>query len=313
MSALRTEILDDVEAIHNAQVELRAKISLHHKSFEDSEADLLNHPLDDYLRCIPLLDDQALTTLLDQDIVIWSKKGIKKAEPDQQTKESRFGKLIGVKDHICRLIGKGQQVREEVSEPIPQEITPLVIDKKEPEQEGTKVNLLGFKTVLTRLPLFGDESLQLDWQWPEPDQLKRLPLDKKIKLSQITYKSETNSSLQWLQLGFTNDVHSPLFEAENSTGVEWRSVDVDSKRKIRKIVMCVHKNNTLRKLRMLDDAGHAIVDLVWYDYEEKCKQIVRELPIDKEIIGLYGSRQGGTKLIQSLGFIAWTPNRYAKD
>ena len=77
--------------------------------------------------------------------------------------------------------------------------------------------------------------------------------------------------------------------------------------------MCVHKNNTLRKLRMLDDAGHTIVDLVWYDYEEKCKQIVREIPIDKEIIGMYGSRQGGTKFIKSLGFITWTPNRYTKD
>ena len=62
-------------------------------------------------------------------------------------------------------------------------------------------------------------------------------------------------------------------------------------------MVCVHKNNTIRKLRMLDEVGHAIVDLVWYDYDVKCKWIARDVPHEKEIIGLYGNNKSGSKFI----------------
>ena len=48
---------------------------------------------------------------------------------------------------------------------------------------------------------------------------------------------------------------------------------------------------------MLDEVGRVIVELVWYDYDVKCKQVVREIPMDKEIVGMYGSTKGGTKFI----------------
>ena len=281
---------------------------------------MLNHPLNDYVRCIPWLNVQALAGILDRDIAIWKKKTDERLSVStdlQSSKESNFFKLLAAKKQIIdKCTRKSQQVKSEALHHPLEEVKLPEMDMNpllSMEQYAVKVNLLGFKTVLTRLPIFGDKNLEINQQWPEAEDLKRLPLDKKIKLSQLSYKSETNSSLQGLQLGFTNGVQGPPFETKCPSNAEWRSVEVDSKQKIRKVLMCVHKNNTLRKVKLLDEVGRTIVQLVWYDYEVKCRWVGREIPADKEIIGLYGSSKGGSKIIQSLGLVLWTPNRYAKD
>ena len=67
------------------------------------EEDLLKHPLSEYVNCIPSINVQALTDLLDRDIAIWTKKtdDILPASAELKTsKESKFFKLLAAKKQI---------------------------------------------------------------------------------------------------------------------------------------------------------------------------------------------------------------------
>ena len=96
MRTFRTEILDDAEAIRNAQIDLREKLSLN----ENPESDILNHPLNDYTKCIPLLDMEALTKLLDRDVAIWTKRETEPTIEVGNSKDSGFFKLLAKRKQL---------------------------------------------------------------------------------------------------------------------------------------------------------------------------------------------------------------------
>ena len=66
-----------------------------------------------------------------------------------------------------------------------------------------------------KMECFGNKSLGIDHEWPTQEQIKELPLNKKMKLKRIGYKKQSsNGSLTGFQLEFTNGAKSPLFETE---------------------------------------------------------------------------------------------------
>ena len=93
--------------------------------------------------------------------------------------------------------------------------------------------------------------------------------------------------------------------------------------------MLVTGFDTLSVMRLTDDRGMTIIELVWKSAvtatnseasdEEGTKDcesdkgtdrwVIREIPPDKEIIGLYCNTSGDVRYIKSLGFVLWTPNK----
>ena len=64
----------------------------------------------------------------------------------------------------------------------------------------------------------------------------------------------------------------------------------------------------LCKLKLIDDKGHAIVNLDWTNkFDGRGKWITRDIPVGKEIIGLYCTTTKYDLSIPFLGFIVWTP------
>ena len=69
---------------------------------------------------------------------------------------------------------------------------------------------------LEKLEAFGNEQYPITHEWPTKEELKKLPLEKQIKLNKISYKTyrDTTSWISSIQLGFTNDISSSLFETK---------------------------------------------------------------------------------------------------
>lgn len=64
----------------------------------------------------------------------------------------------------------------------------------------------------------------------------------------------------------------------------------------------------LCKLRLIDEAGRNIVDLDWTNkFDGRGKWITRDIPADKQIIGLYCTTTKYDFSIPCVGFIVWTP------
>lgn len=63
------------------------------------------------------------------------------------------------------------------------------------------------------------------------------------------------------------------------------------------------------KLRLIDERGHNIVDLDWTNkFNGKGKWHTRDIPMGKEIIGLYCTTAKYDYSIPCVGFILWTPD-----
>ena len=60
---------------------------------------------------------------------------------------------------------------------------------------------------------FGDKGLDVTKEWPSLDELKQLPLDKRIRINGVGFKrSGKNEPLTGLSLEYTNGVRTPLFQ-----------------------------------------------------------------------------------------------------
>ena len=107
---------------------------------------------------------------------------------------------------------------------------------------------------LTKMESFGDSSLPIQNEWPTQDELQLLPLDKRIKLNYIAYKHHENRDvLSGLQLEFTKEVKSTLFEtkhAQKSDILKYEKVNVS--KKLAQISMYVVNDNCIAKLRFID-------------------------------------------------------------
>ena len=72
------------------------------------------------------------------------------------------------------------------------------------------------------------------------------------------------------------------------------------------------QNGCISKFQLIDTDGETVVQ--WSSQsivEGKEWEITRDIPEDKEIIGIYCNTSYHTHYINKLGFILWTPNPFA--
>ena len=82
-------------------------------------------------------------------------------------------------------------------------------------------------------------------------------------------------------------------------------------KKIVKISVCIKEGKYLHGLRLIDDAGANVVNIIGKDEGD---WIEKDIPVGKEIIGLYCNTKNGElyESIHRFGFMVWTPNPDAK-
>ena len=72
--------------------------------------------------------------------------------------------------------------------------------------------------------------------------------------------------------------------------------------------MFVSSNYQLCKLKLIDEQGDNILSLNWTKtYDNRGKWFTRDIPDDKEIIGLYCTTEKYNYSIPFIGFILWSP------
>ena len=86
-----------------------------------------------------------------------------------------------------------------------------------------------------------------------------------------------------------------------------KTIRIDTSRNIRKIGMIVHDDEQLVGLRLVDEKGVYIVNVMWMTKEQSSSDwITRTIPIGRDIIGLRCS-YSAKNFISSIGFMMWTP------
>ena len=170
---------------------------------------------------------------------------------------------------------------------------------------------------LEKLEVFGDANLDNECEWPTEEQLESLPLDKRVKLRRISFKQDATGSskngdpLGGIQLGFTGGVTSPLFQAKFMDSQKLQHVPVDlSKHKIARVSMYVYTySGELLRMKFTDSFGQVLFEQRFRDGDYSlCHWYSREIPPDRDIIGVYCNTSTDACYIKSLGFILWRPN-----
>ena len=111
----------------------------------------------------------------------------------------------------------------------------------------------------------------------------------------------TGSSLDGIcgiQLSFTENIHSPLFESKKAKPAQHCKIDIN--RSIKYIEGRVRDSRT-NQLRLLDYNGSPIMDSQAY-YEDG-NSIRHEVPPNMAIIGVYGVKDKFN--LTSFGFLLW--------
>ena len=164
------------------------------------------------------------------------------------------------------------------------------------------------KTKRIKLGVFGRNDVKCEKEFPSLDELSHFPHGKDIRLRKIYYKNGFGNALKAIRLEFTYGITSPLFEAEDKNH-KLKSVEVDTTRTVRKISMNVCDSlNQLRGMRLIDQFGKNIIELIWCTNNTDCKWITQEVPKGQQIIGLQCNTKTNNSFIQCLGFILWTPS-----
>ena len=139
---------------------------------------------------------------------------------------------------------------------------------------------------------------------------------KATKFKTVVWRN--NDVLKGIQLKFEDGIETPMFQkdalrvreqAGRAIG-KWatKSAEIDTSKRVSKVSIKVRKDQFfMDALRMEDDEGNVLIDLVWCESKESEWQ-TRLIPLDKEIIGLYMSKKGSAEAIQNLGFILWEPH-----
>ena len=178
-----------------------------------------------------------------------------------------------------------------------------------------KTSMADYDPELQKLEVFGD--LALDWQTKEPllpnqefpteDHVKDFPVYRRVKLSSVVFKLNSDKTpLMGIQLKFTNGVKSPLFQTASSVDVgRAQEAEIDFERRIVRANVFVSTSKKIYALQLVDDCGEYALDLTFDtgSGDWHC----REIPADREIIGLYCNTDD-PHYIQNLGLILWTPN-----
>lgn len=90
---------------------------------------------------------------------------------------------------------------------------------------------------LERMKLIGNQYLEPNFQWPSLAELSKFPTNKRISLNKLVFKQ--GPALKGIQLCFTNDVESEMFETEKGRELKIKEQDVDISKRIARIGLYV--------------------------------------------------------------------------
>ena len=239
----------------------------HHQSASNTNG-VLRSSLDAYFQCVPLVDVQGLTNLLEGDITIWQ-DSFKKAQEATELLSKNFEKLLEEQKTQLESFVRDSQVLIAESR---EDFRPLDATYKFRQSGGSffpiKLRQLGRsgkstenlhqgqmripKIKRSKLTVFGRDDLKCENEFPTLEELPHLPIDKEIRLRKIYYKNGFGTALKAIRLEFTYGLTSPLFEVQDSK-YKLKSVELDPTRSIRKIAMSVcDSKGELRGLRLID-------------------------------------------------------------
>ena len=117
------------------------------------------------------------------------------------------------------------------------------------------------------------------------------------------------SCLEGIQLDFTNEVQSPLMQSKfaRRSNSSVRKVEVNSRKRVAKISMLVHRGWALRGIRLIDENENYIIDTVFNCTQREGDWITRIIPEGQEIIGIVCSTSSNTFFISHIAFLLWRP------
>ena len=95
--------------------------------------------------------------------------------------------------------------------------------------------------------LIGNQDVMPDFQWPTLAEMKKFPINKRIKLNKIVFKQKP--SLKGIQLKFTNGIESPLFETSTGSKLPEQETSIDISSRIARVGVYVsHFHKTRRPI-----------------------------------------------------------------
>ena len=66
-----------------------------------------------------------------------------------------------------------------------------------------------------KLPILGENKVEINMEWPTTEDLRKFPLSKRIKLEQISYQ---DSALHKIKLHFLQGVETPMLNCSTPSG-----------------------------------------------------------------------------------------------
>ena len=113
-------------------------------------------------------------------------------------------------------------------------------------------------------------------------------------------------SLSAIQLDFKNAPPTPWIKTEMSEEDAVNRIEVDPRRKIRKIAMKLLDGFDIHGIRLTDDKGRVFVEKEWCKHgTENAKWITRDIPEGMEMIGLQAFT--GYDKFCRIGWLFWIP------
>ena len=152
-----------------------------------------------------------------------------------------------------------------------------------------------------QLPLFGKKvpGTKINFRWTAQADYQRKKLHSIIKLQKVTITGSTLDGICGIQLSFTEDIHSPLFESKKKQSC--KTYEIDTSKHIKFIQSRVWDERIINHFTLLDKESNPIMDSeVYYDGGDLKKQ---KIPQNMAIIGVYGVKEKFN--LTSFGFLLW--------
>jgi len=158
---------------------------------------------------------------------------------------------------------------------------------------------------MRKLPLFGFTDEPVDYEFPKPDDLRRMCPNKPIRVTGFMYKPGTVYASRFgaLRVLYSGDNQSPVLCAVNQNESNLQTCLVDCS-KVKRIQGSIKGLSYVHRVLFFDEKNVNVATLkVGDDKGLAPEQMIEPM---EEIIGVYGTKDKNT-CIYSLGFIVWTP------
>lgn len=122
---------------------------------------------------------------------------------------------------------------------------------------------------LSKLPLFG-QRLQPNFEFPKRENFKppvfsiEKMMDLKVRLCEVAFKRRAvGNELQGIQLKFTHEIETPLFQTIEGMKRELESVSINTQKRIERVGVLIEDEQWIRGIRMVDTDGRKLVNSIW--------------------------------------------------